>query len=133
MSTKGFSIIELLVVIAIMVILFFVIPFSFYKKFKSKAYLEKDVMVYAKNCMSDLVTYCITHYNGKLSPSISPNCRDRKSIYGNVTVYMDNESCNGSKLPYGFSVRYYSSASKYYYVECKFNKGGVRCLIQPIK
>lgn len=133
MTKKGYSLLELLVVIFILSILLFVIATTFYDKYKSQAYLEKDVMVYAKNCMFDLVAYCMENYNGKITPAVSGNCQNRTSLYGNVTVYMPSVNCNGSKLPEGFSVKFYSTSSKYYYVLCQYINDGIHCAIEPIK
>jgi len=131
MTKLGFSLLELLFVIAIAALVFFILPFIFMAKFKSKAYLEKDTIVYARGCMGDIITYCINHPFAPLSPSISPNCQNRTGIYGNITVEMDQANCNGSQPPEGFTVKFYNTASIYYYINCTYKSGNVFCEIKP--
>ncbi len=131
-SNKGMTILELLIVISIISIIFYLLSTTFYEKFKSEAYLTKDAMVYAKNCLSDLVIYCINHQNALISANVSPNCQNRTSLYGNITVSVPQEHCNGSELPDNFTVKFYSSLSQYYYIRCVYQTNkGIHCAVEP--
>jgi prepilin-type N-terminal cleavage/methylation domain-containing protein len=131
MYKKGFSLIELLVAIAIVSILFFIIASTFYDKFKSKAYLEQDGMIYAKNCMGDLVAYCINHPNGAIGPNVSFSCQNRHSLYGDISFKFSDSNCNGDTLPEGFTLKVTSTASKYYEIVCTYENNGFHCSIKP--
>ena len=128
---SGFSIIELLVAIAIIAI---IASFSikYYTNQKERAILTQDGMEIAKNCIGDLISFCVDHPNGQLDPTKSVFCKNRYGIFGNVTYTVDapQNTCNGSQLPDGYTVKVYSSAAPHYHIECKYKNESYRCYIQ---
>ena len=131
MQKRAFTLIELLMVIAIISVL---VSFSikYYTNQKERAMLTQDGMEIAKNCIADLISFCIDHPNGQLDPSKSVFCESRHSVFGDVTYTIDvpQNTCNGSQLPDGYTVKVYSSAAPHYHIECKYKNKSYRCYLQ---
>ena len=131
MFKKAFTLIELLLVIAIISILVS-LGIKFYTNQKQRAMLVQDGMEIAKNCIGDLISFCIAHPNGQLEPSKSVFCNNRTSVFGNVTYTVEapQNVCNGTQLPEGYIVKVYSSSAQDYHIECKYKNESYRCYLE---
>ena len=131
---NGFTIIELLVVIAIISLVVSLSIVSF-KNYKEKALLTQDGMVLAKNCMGDLISFCINHPNQTIDPAQDPNCQDTRSLYGAITFSVEANvvTCSeDGELPNGYSIVVRSSISNNYYIKCIYyqSRNTYRCIVQ---
>jgi prepilin-type N-terminal cleavage/methylation domain-containing protein len=128
-STEGFTLVELLIVISIFSIL---VGFSvlFLKNYKEKAMITQDGIQIARNCIADLMSYCIDHPNGSIEPTKSLYCHNTTGhIFGEITYTIEApiNTCNGSELPEGYTVKVFSSAVQHYHIECKYVNKSVIC------
>ena len=131
---QGFTLVELLIVIFIISVL---VSFSIvsFKNHKERAYLTQDGMVLAKNCMGDLISYCISHPNQQVDPSKSPNCQTTYSVFGNVTFSVDAPTAicsNDGALPDMYTIIVRSSVTNNYHIECIYyqSRKTYRCIIK---
>ena len=134
-SKKGFSIIELLFVLVIISIL---VSFAIvmYKDYKNKAYVAKDGLLLAKNCMGDLVSYCVSNPGKVVNPDNITSCKQTTSVFGNVTftVQAGVFNClNTGELPDNYTIIVRSSITNKFYVKCVYyqDRHTYRCLVEP--
>jgi len=130
----GFTLIELLIVIAIISI---IISFSivYFKNYKERAYLTQDGMVLAKNCMGDLISFCINHPNQTIDPAQDPNCQDTHSLYGAITFSVEANTVNCSEdgeLPDNYTLIVRSTITNNYHIECVYyqSRRSYRCVVE---
>lgn len=125
---KGFTITELLVAIVIISILVFMISFSIYEGYVEKSKVIQDGLIYAKNRLNDLLTYCIEHPGERLNYTHFENCRERTVFYGRITFTIPPANCSiDGNLPKNFWVEVHSTASDKFVVKCIYNEGGIKC------
>jgi prepilin-type N-terminal cleavage/methylation domain-containing protein len=121
MKRKAFTLIEVLLVLSIISI---VVSFGikYYLEYKEQAKLIQDGMEVAKSCISDLISFCLSHPNKELNPSNSLYCRNPTGyVYNPYTVEAIPTICNGSELPDGYKVIVRSASSSHYHIECIYH------------
>jgi prepilin-type N-terminal cleavage/methylation domain-containing protein len=132
---NGFSLIELLFVLVIISILasFAIITF---KDYKDKAYVTQDGMLLAKNCMGDLVSYCISNPGKSVDPANMSSCQPTTSVFGNITFTVEAskfDCLNTGELPENYTIIVRSSITDKFYVKCIYrqNKHAYKCSVEP--
>jgi prepilin-type N-terminal cleavage/methylation domain-containing protein len=131
---EGFTLVELLIVISIISIL---LSFSvvFFKDYKKRAYLTQDGMLLAKNCIGNLISYCINHPNQIVNPLQDPNCKSTASVFGNITFFVKASTAvctSDGQLPDRYTIIVRSSVVDNYHIECTYYQTWktYRCLIK---
>jgi len=131
---QGFTIIELLFVLAIISIL---VSFAIitYKDYKNKAFVTQDGVLLAKNCMGDLVSYCIAHPGKVVNPDNMSSCQQTTSVFGNITFTVEASefTClDTGELPDDYTIIVRSSITNKFYVNCTYNKNrhAYKCTVE---
>jgi prepilin-type N-terminal cleavage/methylation domain-containing protein len=130
----GFTLIELLIVIFIISVLVSLSIVSF-KNHKERAYLTQDGMVLAKNCIGDLISYCITHPEQTVDPSQDPNCQNTSSVFGSITFTVEAPTAvcsSDGQLPDQYTIIVRSSVTNNYHIECTYyqSRNTYRCMVK---
>ncbi len=121
---------EILIVLAIIAILGSM-SIGFYLKYTEQSKVSQSILPYAKNCLGELLGYCIDHPSEPLHVSPSGNCANRTTLYGNLTFEVPSANCSANgTLPENYTIKVYSTASDTYFVKCIYTFGGIKCLIE---
>lgn len=102
--SAGFTLIELLVVILIISILS-TISFTIYQHYEGKAILTQYGTVFGKNCMNEIIDYCIENPNGVIDESVAPECNtSHQADKYTFNISKDNGQCSGAEPPDNYTV-----------------------------
>jgi len=118
----GFTLLELLFVLLIISIL---VSFSIitHKDYQERTFVTKDGMLLAKNCIGDLVSYCVSNPGKNVNPTDIPSCQPTVSLFGNVTFSVEAEelTClDSGELPDNYTLIVRSSITDKYYIKCTY-------------
>ncbi len=133
-SEEGFSLIEVIVILVIIAILGYLITFKAFIPYKNKAYAASDSIVIAKNCLTSLMEYCLTHPGEEVNPSTIKACSSREGLYGRLTIKVNKFYCSPfGELPNNLKVEVYNQAASEFKTVCTYTTAGINCKVEREK